>query len=150
VPAPIATLIYVWGGHSTCSHHQLALHIAFPRTTTTRARAAMDSKVCVFQLALLGVALAALAGPNIAGGIMEVGLASSRVTGAAHAARQMMAQATTTMSVMGLEVHRRILDSISSSSSLNPDRAACLGACPGRGRPYTSRSCQHVYQCPSS
>lgn len=113
----------------------------------------MDSKVCVFQLALLGgVALAALAGPNVAGGIMEVGLASSTATGAAHAARQMMAQATTTtttMSVMGLEVHRRILGSISSSSSLNPDRAACLRGCPARGGPYTSRSCQHVYQCPS-
>uniref|UniRef100_A0A804RI42 Uncharacterized protein n=1 Tax=Zea mays TaxID=4577 RepID=A0A804RI42_MAIZE len=72
----------------------------------------MDSKVCVFQLALLGVALAALAGPNIAGGIMEVGLASSRATGAAHAARQMMAQATTTMSVMELEEDEEVADGL--------------------------------------
>jgi len=109
----------------------------------------MDSKVCcVFQLALLlGVALA-LAGPIIAGGSVEVGLASKAAGAGAYAARQMMtAQVTTTAkSTMGLEAHRRVLVS-TTSSSLNADRAACPGSCPAAGRPYTNRGCQKVYQC---
>lgn len=114
----------------------------------------MDSKVCcVFQLALLlGVALAlALAGPIIAGGSVEVGLASKTAGAGAYVARQMtMAQATTTTAktLMGLEVHRRVLSSVS-SSSLNPDRAACLGSCPAAGGSYTGRGCQKAYQCGS-
>lgn len=108
----------------------------------------MDSKVCfVFQLALLGVALA-LAGPIIAGGSVEVGIASRATAAGAYAAWQTTtAQATTTAKsvMMGLEVHRRILGSIH-SSSLNPDSPACLGSCPAPGGAYT-RGCSKTYQC---
>lgn len=111
----------------------------------------MDSKVCcVFQLALLLVVALALAGPIIAGGSVEVGLASKAAGTGAYAARQMMtAQVTTTAkSTMGLEVHRRVLASNPSSSlSLNPDRAACLGSCPAPGGSYTNRGCQKAYRC---
>lgn len=103
----------------------------------------MDSKACVFLLALLGVALA------LAGGSTRVGLASK--AGPSYAARQLMAQVTTTAattSMMGLVVHRRVLASIS-PSTLNPDRPACLGKCPAAGRPYTSRGCQKAYRCVS-
>ena len=110
----------------------------------------MDSKFCcVFQLALLlGVALA-LAGPIVAGGSVEVGLASKAGAGAYAARQMMMEQVTTTAkSTMGLEVHRRVLGSIS-PNSLNPDKPACLGSCPAAGRSYTGRSCQKAYQSPS-
>lgn len=103
----------------------------------------MDSKACVFLLALLGVALA------LAGGGMGVGLASK--AGPSYAARQLMAQVTTTAaatSMLGLVVHRRVLASIS-PSTLNPDRPACIGKCPAPGRPYTGRRCQKAYQCAS-
>ena len=109
----------------------------------------MDSKICcVFQLALLLGVVLALAGPIIAGGSVEVGLASKAAGAGAYAARQMMtAQVTTTAkSTMGLEVHRRVLGSIS-PSSLNPDKPACLGSCPAAGRSYTGRGCQKAYQC---
>ncbi|PVH35151.1 hypothetical protein PAHAL_7G112200 [Panicum hallii] len=103
----------------------------------------MDSKVCVFLLvALLGVALA-LAG-SIAGGSMEAVLAGKRQYGAAQL---MMTPVTATpTSVLGVEVRRRVLGSIS-PSSLDPNRAACIGSCPAAGGAYTGRGCQRVYQC---
>ncbi|KAF8765936.1 hypothetical protein HU200_007973 [Digitaria exilis] len=70
-------------------------------------------------------------------------------TGSYATARQLMAVApTTTTTTMGLEVHRRrrILGSIS-TSSLDPNRPACIRACPAAGGPYTSRGCLNVYQC---
>jgi hypothetical protein len=102
----------------------------------------MDSKACViFLLALLGVALA-LAG----GGSTEAAPAG---TGRRpYGARQLlMAPVTMAMSsVLGVEVRRRVLGSIR-SSSLDPNRAACIGSCPPPGGAYTGRGCQKVYQC---
>jgi|UniRef100_A0A804MI67 hypothetical protein len=111
-----------------------------------RRHASMDSMVCVIHL-VLAVSLA-LAGPIIAGGSTEeVGLARKQAD-EAYAARQMTAQATTTASTMGKEVHRRVLGSIN-PSTLDPDKPACLGSCPAAGRPYTGRGCQKAYQCSS-
>ncbi|CAL5017542.1 unnamed protein product [Urochloa decumbens] len=100
----------------------------------------MDSKACVvFLLPLLGVSLALAAGS-----VEAAGLAGG--TGPYPAALQLAAPAPATTSMMRLEVRRRVLSSIS-TSSLNPDRPACLGKCPAAGRPYTGRGCQKVYQC---
>ncbi|XP_066335997.1 uncharacterized protein [Miscanthus floridulus] len=109
----------------------------------------MDSKVCcVFQLALLLGVVLALAGPIIAGGSVEVGLASKAAGAGAYAVRQMMmAQVTTTAkSTMGLEVHRLVLGSLS-PNSLDRNKPACPVACPAAGMPYTGRDCHKVYRC---
>ena len=102
----------------------------------------MDSKACVvFLLALLGVALA-LAG----GGSTEAAPAGTGWW--PYGARQLlMAPVTTaTSSVLGVEVRHRVLGSIR-SSSLDPNKAACIGSCPAPGGAYTGRGCQKVYQC---
>ncbi|CAN6275551.1 unnamed protein product [Urochloa humidicola] len=102
----------------------------------------MDIKVCVlFLLALLISVSLALAGGSVEAAGLTVG------TGPYAAALQLMAPSTTTTtSMMGLEVRRRVLGSIS-PSSLNPDSPACLGKCPAAGGAYTGRGCQKVYQC---
>ncbi|KAF8661980.1 hypothetical protein HU200_056594 [Digitaria exilis] len=101
----------------------------------------MESKVCILLFALLGVGVA------LAGGRMEAaaGLAGA---GPYASARQLMAVAPTRTTMMSLEVHRRrrILGSIS-TSSLDPNKPACIKACPAAGGPYTNRGCLNVYQC---
>ncbi|CAL5032747.1 unnamed protein product [Urochloa decumbens] len=100
----------------------------------------MDSKACVvFLLPLLGVSLALAAGSVEAAGL-------TGGTGPYPAALQLTAPAPATTSMMRLEVRRRVLSSIS-TSSLNPDKPACLGKCPAAGGAYTGRGCQKVYQC---
>uniref|UniRef100_A0A0E0MF73 Uncharacterized protein n=1 Tax=Oryza punctata TaxID=4537 RepID=A0A0E0MF73_ORYPU len=44
---------------------------------------------------------------------------------------------------------RRILyDSrYTSYNGLTESKAACYGSCPGRGQPYSGRSCLNIYQC---
>ncbi|EAY92976.1 hypothetical protein OsI_14771 [Oryza sativa Indica Group] len=44
---------------------------------------------------------------------------------------------------------RRILyDSrYASYNGLTESKAACYGSCPGRGQPYSGRSCLNIYQC---
>ncbi|RLM74690.1 uncharacterized protein C2845_PM15G05090 [Panicum miliaceum] len=96
----------------------------------------MGSKACVvFLLAVLIVIALALAG-----GSMEAAPAGKgrRPYGARHLAT----------AVLGVEVRRRVLGSIS-PSSLDPNRAACIGSCPAAGGAYTGRGCQKVYQCSS-
>ena len=101
----------------------------------------MDSKACVvFLLALLGIARA-LAG----GGSTEAAPAGTGWR--PYGARQLlMAPVTATSAALGVEARRRVLSSIS-SSSLDPNRAACIGSCPAPGGAYTGRGCKQAYQC---
>ena len=105
----------------------------------------MDSKACVvFLLALVvGVALAlATAGST------EAAAAGEGRRRRPYGARQqlLMAPVTATSAALGVEARRRVLSSIS-SSSLDPNRAACIGSCPAPGGAYTGRGCKQAYQC---
>jgi hypothetical protein len=88
----------------------------------------VDSKmrVVIFLIALLGGVAVALAS-----------------TESYAAALQLMAPSTT----MGFQVRRRVLSNVVRSSSLDPNKAACLSSCPAAGGAYTGRGCQKVYQC---
>ncbi|KAF0897516.1 hypothetical protein E2562_038601 [Oryza meyeriana var. granulata] len=44
---------------------------------------------------------------------------------------------------------RRVLydNQYASYNGLTESKAACYGSCPGRGQPYSGRSCLNIYQC---
>uniref|UniRef100_A0A0A9B474 Uncharacterized protein n=1 Tax=Arundo donax TaxID=35708 RepID=A0A0A9B474_ARUDO len=102
-----------------------------------------------YLLSLLGAVLA-LASP-VAGG-MKATFAGGIGVGDAAVLRQLMStrleDAVAPELTVDLDLHRRVLAGGSiRPPALSPNRPACLGSCPARGRPYTGRGCQKVYGC---
>ena len=115
----------------------------------------MARKVCLTLLALLGVLLAP-ATPIVAGGMKATfaGSPGRSWSGDAAALGHLMMSTRLEDGVapelaLDLEVHRRILANNIGPRVFDPNRPACPAgsSCGGRGKPYTNRGCQKVYQC---
>ncbi|KAK1682678.1 hypothetical protein QYE76_043526 [Lolium multiflorum] len=106
----------------------------------------MGRKACISLLMLLGVALA----------LVDPATADMKAAYSIDAAvRELMSPPPSSKLEDGvapeftadMEVHRRVLASIS-PGSLNRNRQACLGSCPARGGSYTNRrGCQSRFRC---
>ncbi|EES11937.1 hypothetical protein BDA96_02G175900 [Sorghum bicolor] len=110
----------------------------------------MDRRACPSLLVLISVLLA-LAGP-VAAGLKAIFAEGVGVADTAVVRRLMTTRLEDGVApelTVDLELHRRVLAGSSLKPSVfTPNRPACPQSCPARGRPYTGRGCNAIYQCP--